>query len=66
MAQCHALLAFRKRLTKRGYKEIHIKQARDDAGNIKSDIYVVSAVEPLSGSVVTTERSVIALNAMIR
>ena len=66
MAQCHALLAFRKRLVKRGYKDIHIKQARDDAGKVKIDIYAVSAVEPLSGAVVTTERSVIALNAMMR
>lgn len=66
VAQCHILLAFRKRLAKRGYKDIHIKQARDDAGKVKNDIYVVSAVEPLSGSVVTTERSVIALNAMMR
>lgn len=66
VAQCHILLAFRKRLAKRGYKDIHIKQARDDAGKVKNDIYVVSAVEPLSGSVVSTERSVIALNAMMR
>lgn len=66
MAQCHALLSFRKRLAKRGYKDIHIKQARNDAGKVKPDIYVVSAVEPLSGSVVTTERSVIALNSMMR
>lgn len=66
MAQCHSLLAFRKRLAKRGYKDIHIKQARDDLGKVKNDIYVVSAVEPLSGSVVTTERSVISLNAMMR
>ena len=66
VAQCHTLLAFRKRLSKRGYKDIHIKQARDDAGKVKNDIYVVSAVEPLSGSVVSTERSVIALHAMMR
>ena len=66
MAQCHFLLAFRKRLDKRGYKEIHIKQARDDAGKVKPDVYIVSAVESLSGLVVSTERSVIALNAMMR
>ena len=66
MAQCHILLAFRKRLAKRGYKDIHIKQARDNAGKVKNDIYVVSAVEPLSGSVVSAERSVIALYSMMR
>ena len=66
MAQCHSLLAFRKRLAKRGYKDIHIRQARYDFGKVKPDIYVVSAVEPLSGSVVSTERSVIVLNTMMR
>ena len=41
MAQCHALLAFRKRLVKRGYKDIHIKQARDDAGKVKIDMNIL-------------------------
>lgn len=60
------LLSLRKRLKNRGYTEIHIKQARDSLGNKKRDFFVVTAKEPLSGSVVTTEKSVIELNCLMR
>ena len=49
--QHHILLAFRKRLSKRGYRNISICKARDENNNIKSDIYVVTATEPLTNTV---------------
>ena len=64
--QCPALLAFRKRLSKRGYTDIHIRQAFDVDGKIKPDRYVVTAVEPLSKTVVFVEHSVTHLRNMFR
>lgn len=53
--QHHILLAFRKRLSKRGYRNISICKARDENNNIKSDVYVVTATEPLTNTVVSAE-----------
>lgn len=64
--QCPVLLAFRKRLSNRGYTDIHIRRAVDDDGKIKPDRYVVTAVEPLSETVVSVEYSVIHLANMFR
>lgn len=64
--QDRILLSFRKRLKKRGYTDIHIKQARDSLGHIKRDYYVVTAREPLSGSVVRTTKSIISFNSLMR
>ena len=61
--QCHILLAFRKRLKKRGYSDIHIKRFKNSDGK---ELYSCSAIEPLSGTRVTTVRSVIAFNSLIR
>lgn len=53
--QHHILLAFRKRLLNRGYRNISICKARDENNNIKSDYYVVTATEPLTNTVVSAE-----------
>lgn len=42
MAQATVCLAFRKRLSNRGYTDIHIELSHDD-------VYIVSALEPLAG-----------------
>ena len=64
--QCPSLLAFRKRLSKRGYTNIHICQAVDSSGKRKTDFYVVSAVEPLSKTVVSAEYHVISFSFLMR
>lgn len=61
--QCPVLLAFRKRLKKRGYTDIHIKRFKNDDGK---ELYSCSAIEPLSGTRVTTVRSVIAFYYLMR
>ena len=54
MGQSTILLAFRKRLKKRGYTNIHIKNTYryDEKGHKDYSYYFVSAVEPLSKKVV--------------
>lgn len=51
--QCPCIMAFRKRLSKRGYREISIKRVKDS-----SDIYVVTAVEPLAHQQITVNMSI--------
>jgi len=54
------IMAFRKRLKKRGYAEISIKRVEmSDKQN-----YIVRAVEPLSKTVVTCEYSLIGMSHM--
>lgn len=50
MGQDTILLALRKRMKNRNYKDIHIYKINeiDDKGNIKDVLYSVSAIEPLS------------------
>lgn len=52
MAQNHILLAFRKRLKKRGYTDIHIYNTYNIDENGKKDYsyYEVNAIEPLSNT----------------
>lgn len=56
------LLALRKRLSKRGYTNIHIYKA---TGTIE-EIYRISAVEPLAKKEVETEVSIIQANYLMR
>lgn len=49
--QSTVVMAFRKRLSKRGYKNICIKKSKEN------DIYIVLAKEPLAGVVVQAEYS---------
>lgn len=51
MAQSITIMAFRKRLKKRGYSDISI------CWNAKKKLYKVTAVEPLAGKPVTAYRS---------
>lgn len=53
------LLALRKRLSKRGYTNIHISKE-------KEDIYKICAVEPLSKKEVETYASIIQANNLMR
>lgn len=57
------LLALRKRLSKRGYTNIHIYKA---TGTIEEEIYRISAVEPLAKKEVETEVSIIQANYLMR
>ena len=61
--QSHTLLSFRKRLKNRGYSDIHIKRVKNSDGK---ELYSCSAIEPLSGTRVTTVRSVIGFNSLMR
>lgn len=49
MAQPVAIMAFRKRLFKRGYRSIHIGRVIVDEDGHKQVKYLVEAVEPLAG-----------------
>lgn len=49
------IMAFRKRLKKRGYTDISICKERD------SDEYVVNAAEPLAHVVVTCKYTIVAM-----
>lgn len=59
MAQDVIVMAFRKRLRLRGYTQISIKQLRPD-------LYLVSAVEPLAGFGVQLEMSLLDMYNAIR
>lgn len=59
MAQDVIVMAFRKRLRLRGYTQISIKQLRPD-------LYLVSAVEPLAGFGVQLEMSLFDMRNAIR
>lgn len=64
--QHHFLLAFRKRLAKRGYYNISICKARDNENNYKKDLYVVTATEPLTNTVVSAEYSLSTFHSLMR
>ena len=55
--QNHVILAFRKRLRKRGYTDISIFQVKHPLTRRFTGNYLVRAVEPLSGISVTRECS---------
>ena len=61
MAQSATVMAFRKRLSKRGYINISIFRLFEYA-----DRYEVRAVEPLAGKLVIVELSVAEMNGMFR
>lgn len=65
--QCPVLLAFRKRLKKRGYTDIHIVRC-DKPENAVDDgeYYRVTAVEPLAGEKISKVVNVIQFHYMIR
>lgn len=46
------IMAFRKRLKKRGYKDVSIKF------NKESGLYVISALEPLANTLINVEYSI--------
>lgn len=51
MAQNTTVMAFRKRLKKRGYEEISIKSYKGEENKVISEIlFMVTAIEPLSGN----------------
>lgn len=54
------ILAFRKRLKKRGYTNISIKKKKD------SDLYIVSAVEPLAKVDIVTSYSIYDMSKSFR
>jgi hypothetical protein len=56
------VMAFRKRLSKRGYERISIKRLIYGY----DDVFVVTAVEPLSGSFVKAEYSIIRMDRSFR
>ncbi|WMJ23338.1 hypothetical protein RBG61_01365 [Paludicola sp. MB14-C6] len=56
MSQNTTVMSFRKRLTKRGYKDISIKVIKDVA-----DTYKISAVEPLGGTLIQANYNIIAM-----
>lgn len=71
MGQSAVIMAFRKRLKKRGYTNVSIKQKRDKLRHrvTNSDgyyVYVVIASEPLTGSAVSGEFSSAELSALMR
>lgn len=47
MSQLFFVMAFRKRAFTRGYRDISIRRAVDDDGNVIYDRYFVSAIEPM-------------------
>lgn len=59
MAQNNIIMAFRKRLKKRGYRDISIRFK--DSG-----LYVISAIEPLSEERVRVERGVVFMSHAFR
>lgn len=59
MAQHVIVMAFRKRLRLRGYIQISIKRLR-------SELYLVSAVEPLAGFGVQLEMSLLDMDNAFR
>lgn len=63
MAQSSYLLSFRKRMKKRGYTDIHIKVIHNADG---FNSYLVSAVEPLASTLITTELSLDSVIHMFR
>lgn len=50
--QSNFVMAFRKRLKKRGYTDVSIRKLKD------SNEYLVTGIEPLSGAVVSRECSI--------
>lgn len=63
--QDKVLLALRGRLRRRGYRYIHIRRTRED-GRVVPDWYTVTAVEPLSGTIVTSTKPLICYDTMMR
>lgn len=59
MAQNNIIMAFRKRLKKRGYRDISIRFKG-------SGLYVISAIEPLSEERVRVERGVVFMSHAFR
>ena len=55
--QNRVILAFRKRLRKRGYTDISVFQVKHPLTRVFTGKYLVRAVEPLSGISVTRECS---------
>ena len=47
------VMAFRKRLKKRGYKDISIIQKKDDNGKVIPLTYIITAQEPLTKETVS-------------
>lgn len=59
MAQAHEVMAFRKRLKKRGYTGIHILKLPPEPEKRPYDLYLVQAVEPLAGMGVRVEMDIV-------
>lgn len=55
MSQNATVMAFRKRLSKRGYKNISIYKIKGLEAIEKPDTYKISAIEPLGNTEVKTE-----------
>ena len=65
MAQHPAIMALRKRAKHLGYTEISIKKVKcDDPSALQ--MYHISAVEPLAGTKVSVECSLISMHCMLR
>lgn len=63
MQDC-TVMAFRKRLLKRGYTSVSIRREKSDG--IYSGNYIVSAIEPLGKNFVSTVYSIVAMRCSFR
>ena len=59
-------MAFRKRLKKRGYTDIHIKQVTGWEAQWKRDTYKIRATEPLNKQEIRTEYTIEQMNNTFR
>lgn len=65
MPQNTNIMAFRKRLKSHGYKEIEIKQAKDEKGKIPGQ-FDIKAIEPLSKTEVKTRLTISAISMLFK
>ena len=59
-------MAFRKRLKKRGYKNISIVRCKDKTRENYKNFYIVTAIEPLADQKIVVEYPLIAFDFLMR
>ncbi len=66
MAQSTDVMAFRKRLKSKGYKDISIIYQAEESKKVTQRIYSVTAREPLAGVIVRRQCSEIEMHFMFK
>ena len=64
--QTQSIMAFRKRLKKRGYKNISIVRCKDKTREKYKNFYTVTANEPLADQKIVVEYPLIAFDFLMR